>query len=233
MVEKVFDCIPDVMFFVKDASGRYTAVNNTTVQKSGNSTKADLIGKLVSEVFPLPYSEGVSLQDKTVLSTGMEIRDSLEMYLSPQKTPRWCLTHKFPLHGERGETAGVIGISRDLPNPDERHIMYQRVARSLEYLQGHFAEDLRIPDLARIAGYSSDQYERAIRVIFHLSPKQLLTKVRLEAAVLLLNTTDRSISEIAHGCGYSDHSAFTRVFKRVVNATPQEFRIYLNSSKGI
>jgi PAS domain S-box-containing protein len=224
LIEMLFDCTPDIMFFIKDATGRYASVNAHTVRQSGKRHKTDLIGKRVSEVYPRPYSETVYLQDAAVLERGIEIRDQLELYLSPQGAPRWCLTHKFPLRNERGEISGVIGISRDLPHPNERHTMYARIAKPVQHLQEHFAENLRIPDLARMAGYSSDQFERAIRAVFQLTPKQLLVKIRLEAASQLLKTTDLSVSEIAHRCGYTDHSAFTRVFKRVVSVTPQQFR---------
>jgi PAS domain S-box-containing protein len=224
LIETLFDCTPDIMFFIKDALGRYTSVNNYTVRQSGNQFKSELLGKRVSEVYPKPHSENVFLEDAAVLERGIEVRNQLELYLSAQGTPRWCLTHKFPLRNEHGEITGIIGISRDLPHPDERHAMYQRINVSLEHLQKHFAQDLRIPKLARMAGYSSDQFERVIRAIFQLSPKQLLVKTRLEAASTLLKTTELSVSEIAQRCGYADHSAFTRVFKRVVSITPQQFR---------
>jgi PAS domain S-box-containing protein len=224
LIETLFDCTPDIMFFVKDASGRYASVNSHTVRQSGRRSKAELIGKRVFDVYPRPHSENVFLQDAAVLERGIEVRDRLEMYLSPQGTPRWCLTHKFPLQNERGEIIGLIGISRDLPHPNERHAMYQRIALPVAHLQERCAEDLRIPNLARMAGYSSDQFERAIRAIFQLSPKQLLVKTRLESASQMLKTTELSVSEIAHRCGYADHSAFTRVFRRVVSLTPQQFR---------
>ena len=224
LIEMLFDCTPDIMFFIKDAAGRYASVNNHTIRQSGKHSKADLIGRRVSEVYPRPYSETVYLQDAAVLERGIEIRDQLELYLSPQGAPRWCLTHKFPLRDERGEINGVIGISRDLPHPNERHRMYARIAGPVQHMQAHHAENLRIPDLARMSGYSSDQFERAIRAVFQLTPKQLLVKTRLEAASHLLKTSDLSVSEVAHRCGYTDHSAFTRVFKQVVSITPQQFR---------
>ena len=33
-----------------------------------------------------------------------------------------------------------------------------------------------------------------------------------------------SVAEVAHACGYSDHSAFTRQFRATVGLTPREFR---------
>ena len=46
---------------------------------------------------------------------------------------------------------------------------------------------------------------------------------RLDAALALL-TGDSSIADIAHACGYADHSAFTRQFRRSTGFSPREYR---------
>ena len=63
-----------------------------------------------------------------------------------------------------------------------------------------------------------------IKRIFRVTPVQLLTKVRLEAAAGMLAAGDSTIADVAHACGYSDHSAFCRQFKATVDMTPTEFR---------
>ena len=47
---------------------------------------------------------------------------------------------------------------------------------------------------------------------------------RLHAAQRLLREASRSIADIAHECGYADHSAFTRAFRAMTSVTPAHFR---------
>ncbi len=63
-----------------------------------------------------------------------------------------------------------------------------------------------------------------MRRVCHLTPQQLLIKIRLDAAVRLLRDPALSISAVAHACGYSDHSAFTRKFRSVTGISPQRYR---------
>lgn len=53
MLEPVFDALPDVAFFVKDANGRYALVNRTLAMRCGYKEKRDLLGKTADEVFHL------------------------------------------------------------------------------------------------------------------------------------------------------------------------------------
>jgi len=48
--------------------------------------------------------------------------------------------------------------------------------------------------------------------------------LRVNLASELLDTTDRSIGDICHDVGFSDHSYFNRVFKSIRGLTPSEYR---------
>ena len=67
-------------------------------------------------------------------------------------------------------------------------------------------------------------FERLVKRVFHLTPRELLIKTRIEAASALLLESDRSIADIAFACGYCVHSAFTRQFKATVGVAPAQFR---------
>jgi AraC-like DNA-binding protein len=73
-------------------------------------------------------------------------------------------------------------------------------------------------------GLSLDRFERLVKRVFYLTPRELLIKTRIEAASKLLVEGDRSVADIAYACGYCDHSAFTRQFKATVGVAPAAFR---------
>ncbi len=221
--EALFDCIPDIVFFVKNEGGAYVVVNDTLARRCGVQSKAELIGRTSRQVFPAPLGESYEAQDRQVLA-GRTIRDRLELHLYPDGGRGWCLTHKLPLRGPGRRIVAIAGISRDLHRPDERREDYRAIAQAIEHLQRAFGEPLRAPDLARIAGMPAARFERAVRRIFQLTPGQLLIKTRLDAATRLLGDSAMSIAEIAQECGYCDQSAFTRQFKAAVGLTPRRFR---------
>lgn len=221
--EALFDGLPDVDFFVKDAEARYVVVSHGMVRRAGARSKHELLGRTTLDVFPAPLGQAYYEQDRQVLDTGAKIRDRLELHYYPQGTC-WYLTQKFPLLDAEGNVVGLAGTSRDINETPSGTGLDSRVARAVEHLRENFAEPVRVDELARLAGLSIARFERLIKRIFHVTPVQLVTKTRLDAAAQLLAGSALSIADVAHECGYSDHSAFCRLFKAAVDMTPTEFR---------
>ena len=222
-VEDLFDRLPDVVFFAKDRDGRYVRANETLVARCGKRHKREILGRTAEEVFPRGLGAAYTAQDREVLRTGAPIEDKLELHLYPGGREGWCLTFKVPLRGPVG-TTGLMGISRDLHRPDESHPEYARLARAVEAIHAGFGESIRLAGLATQVGLSLDRFERLVKQVFHVTPKQLLMKKRIDKACQLLEETNHSITDISSACGYSDHSAFTRQFRATVGLTPRAFR---------
>jgi len=223
-LEALFDCLPDVVFFVKNRRGEYTVVNQTLVERCGKRARSELVGRRADEVFPGPLGRSYRAQDEQVLSSGEPIHDQLELHFYPSGRRGWCITHKLPLRAGDGVVSGLYGFSRDLQAADERGEDYSQVAQAMRRIHTEYDQPLRVRELARRAGLSVYQFDRRMRRIFHIGAGQLIQKVRLEAALHRLRESDASIAEIASACGYSDQSAFTRRFHRTVGMSPSEYR---------
>ena len=221
VLQALFDALPDVVFFLKDAHGRYTHANLTLVRRLGLARREDLVGRTPALLFPPKLGSAYAGQDNRVLG-GHAIEDQLEIHLFPNRTPGWCLTRKTPLR-EDGRIVGLIGISRDLAQPDGRQPGYARLRRVLDHMEAHFSEAVRMQALAELAGLSLSQLERQFRRVFHLTPQQWLTRLRIEAAMQQLQGDD-TIAAIGQSCGFSDQSAFSRQFKAMVGLTPRDYR---------
>lgn len=220
-LQPLFDPLPDVVFFLKDDQCRYLYVNRTLVQRLGLAGQDEIIGKSVLQLYPQSLADTYIAQDRRVLA-GETIENLLELQLYPNRLRGWCLTLKRPVLHE-GRTVGLLGISRDLGQPDSRHSSFGRLQHTVAHMQVHFGESLRVRTLAEIAGVSVAQLERLFRRVFQLTPQQLLTKLRMDAAMRLLHT-HTSIAEIGQRCGFSDQSAFARQFRRTVGMAPREYR---------
>jgi len=225
----LFDTMPDVVFFVKDCAGRYTHVNSTLVMRVGLKRREQVLGRDVTELYPSALAASFASQDRRVLA-GNVIENHLEMHTLPSRAPGWCLTCKYPLRAGT-EISGLMGFSRDLNKPDRRNPTYSRLIRAMDFLQEHYAENVRVSSVAGLVELSVAQLERHFRRVFQLTPYQVLTKLRIEAAMRLLHGCD-SIADIGLACGFTDQSAFARQFKATVKMTPKEYRDLCGTSKS-
>jgi AraC-like DNA-binding protein len=222
--EALFDCLPDLVFFIKNARREYVVVNQTLVERLGRREKSEVIGRRVEELFPPPLGRSYGAQDEQVLSTGTAIRNQLELHIYPTGKQGWCVTNKLPLRGSGGDVVGLFGFSRDLQAAAARGPEFSQVAEAVRRIQSDYGEPLSVAALARSAGLSEYQFESRIRRIFQLTAGQLIQKVRMEGAMRRLAERDDPIATVALECGYADQSAFTRKFRQTVGLSPSEYR---------
>jgi len=57
-----------------------------------------------------------------------------------------------------------------------------------------------------------------------LSFGDYIRKLRIDKAIQLLTSTNYSLSEIAYLTGFSDQSHFTRIFKKIMQQNPSDYR---------
>ena len=222
--DELFDEVPDTTYFVKDAGARYHFVNTTLVGRCGKTLKSDLLGKTAAEVFPSPLGDEFEGQDRRILEGGAAIRSQLELHIYPDGRQGWCLTWKRALRDEEGEIVGLSGISRDVDGAKSSPLDLEALAKVLNYIRAHLDGPLRLGELAEATGLSTYQISQRIEGLFGISTKQYITRCRIEAACHLLESSDKSLSEIALSCGYSDQSSFTRQFGKVAGMTPKSYR---------
>ena len=222
--EALFDCLPDLVFFIKNQRGEYVVVNQTLVERCGRQSKRELLGRRVDEIFPPPFGQSYRAQDERVLRGGDTIRNQLELHFYSSGGRGWCLTNKLPLCNRAGRVVGMMGISKDLQAANRRSEDYSPIAKVVQHIQSQFSEPLRVNDLAKQAGLSAYQFEQRIRKIFQITAGQLIQKVRMENAVRRLRESDDTIAGVALACGYSDQSAFTRQFRKTSGISPLEYR---------
>lgn len=223
--EALFDCLDDLVFFIKNRRGEYLVVNQTLVERCGRREKSEVIGRRVDELFPAPLASGYQAQDEAVFQHGTAIRNQLEIHFYTSGGKGWCLTNKLPLRDRAGNVIGLMGISKDLQAANERSRDYASIARVVKHIQANFGAPLRVNQLAKLAGLSPYQFEQRIRAIFQITAGQFIQKVRMENAMRRLRESDMAIAQIALECGYSDQSAFTRQFRQTTGMTPSDYRI--------
>jgi AraC family transcriptional regulator, arabinose operon regulatory protein len=92
------------------------------------------------------------------------------------------------------------------------------------HLEKHFYTWLPNPKLAKLAGLSEAGFSRAFKQHFGTTPAQYVIEIRVREAAKLLLQTDQTIDVIAERSGFPNRAYFSRVFKRVTDEAPAEFR---------
>lgn len=99
-----------------------------------------------------------------------------------------------------------------------------------EMLVEHFAEPLKLTDIAAEVGVHPVYLATAFRRKFGLTVGEFVRQLRIEHACADLNKNDLPLSAIALQAGFADQSHFSKVFKSYVGVTPREYRTLTRGS---
>src|ERR671910_1719746 len=96
--------------------------------------------------------------------------------------------------------------------------------RARDAMDGSYAEPLDVPTLARIAHVSEAHFIRTFRATFGETPNRYLQRRRVERAMFLLRSTDRSVTDVCMAVGFTSLGTFSRTFRDVVGEPPSVYR---------
>ena len=96
----------------------------------------------------------------------------------------------------------------------------QQIARAIEWLKGHFNQQLRIEDLAKKASMSTSTFHHHFRTITALSPLQYLKQIRLQEARRLMLAEHLDAATASFQVGYESPSQFSREYSRLYGIPP-------------
>lgn len=119
---------------------------------------------------------------------------------------------------------------QDIVKKSTKVELYKRLSIARDYIQAHFTEDLNLSELSRVACLSPYHFHRAFKNTFKITPKKLVTHLRIERAKWLLENRSYSVQMICQEVGFRDVSSFTRLFASYTGVTPSVYRSMLNGS---
>jgi len=106
------------------------------------------------------------------------------------------------------------------------------VSRAIRWIRENYAEPVRIPDLARLAGMSPSAFHRHFRAVTAMSPVQFQKCIRLQTARSLLVARPGDVAAVGHLVGYDSPSQFNREYRRLFGAPPGQDTARLRAAIG-
>jgi AraC-like DNA-binding protein len=122
------------------------------------------------------------------------------------------------------ETAAALREGLCHPGAD---FARQVTRQALEELARRCDEPWTLEGMAALAGFGRTRFSALVGELTGDTPIRHLNRLRVRRACELLRegaSRSRSITEIAHRCGFSDSAYFNRVFKSFTAKTPRAYR---------
>lgn len=173
------------------------------------------ISQIISENYPYLIFKNTD-EDKAITKTLVDIynkkmQNSKRFYLEVQQ-------YLFSI------AANLYAIIDKLPKPQLTYKNFSNIKRMMNFIAENFDEKITLSDIAESANVCSNSCISIFKSFTNSTPIEYLTNYRINKAIQLLKTSDKSISEIAQDCGFSGSSYFAEIFKRTLGKTPSELR---------
>ncbi|MEN9017411.1 MAG: AraC family transcriptional regulator [Hellea sp.] len=219
----MFDLIPNTLFWIKDVDSRFLHVNQTFIDFSGMRCISKIIGKNDFSISP-PYIAEQFIQDDKKVMQGATVTERIELNMHTTGELGWYSTSKRPLFDKYGMLIGTYGFTRLLEQSSKCISILETIRIPVEFIHKNFHETITIEKLAKLSFLSVSALERRFKKHMGQTPKNYISEVRLDNARRLLIENKRPIIEIANQCGFSEHSYFSKQFKKMYGISPSTLR---------
>lgn len=108
--QALLDNLP-FMAWLKDAEGRYLAVNDAFVRKSGRG-REELLGRRSGDIWPKEHAQQFAAMELRVFTLGRQ-QNSVEK-IEDADGVWWAETFKAPIFDARGQVVGISSFRRDI-----------------------------------------------------------------------------------------------------------------------
>ncbi len=100
----------------------------------------------------------------------------------------------------------------------------ERVERIIDYLNGHYAEQITLPELAKQIHLSVPYLSKYFKTVLGVGFLDYLNRLRINHSLSMLITTKDRILDISLACGFRDHKSYSRCFEKYLHVTPSQYR---------
>jgi PAS domain S-box-containing protein len=164
-LENILDSSPTIVFY-KDLTGKFIQANKTFA-KALNTSKDNLLGKTVFDIYSAKIAQNMTDDDNVVLKSKTPKLNIVEPYESPTGL-RWLRTHKIPTFDEKGEVTGLIGFSEEITDYRKAEAELKESLNNYHSLINGMSDAVWVVDFSgnfvdvndasvKILGYSKDE----------------------------------------------------------------------------
>lgn len=222
--QKIFDHIPGLHFFAKNAEGHLMFASRGLHGRYSMRDETEVLGLTDFDLNPDLMAQSYVDDDKQLSEGKVEVIERLELWWDGQGMPDYYFVTKLPLRNLAGKFSGVMGVLRRPDESDRELPVFQTVARAVEVMRRDYSKQVTVAEIAQSCGQSVRQLQRRFKEAFGIAPQEFLMKTRILASQNLLEQSELTVAEIAEKCGFVDASSFIQHFRKRMGSTPTKFR---------
>lgn len=106
----------------------------------------------------------------------------------------------------------------------------KRLNRSRDFIRQSYDQTLSLEQIASHANLSTFHFLRTYKKMFHETPHDFVTRLRIEKAKALLANHSHNVTEACFEVGFSSLGSFSMLFTKQVGIPPSEFQTHARSS---
>lgn len=95
-----------------------------------------------------------------------------------------------------------------------------QIGRAIRWIREHYAEALRIDEMAEVVGMSVTSFHRHFLRLTSFSPLQFQKQIRLQEARSRLLSSSENVATVGFAVGYGSPSQFNREYRRMFGVPP-------------
>jgi len=116
-------------------------------------------------------------------------------------------------------------VKMQVPHPD-----YQKIHMIMKWIQLNISIPYTVSQLAENYNYTPNYLSSLFKNVTGQPLIRFINETKISHACSLLTNTRMKVHEIALDCGYSDSKYFFRIFRKMMNMTPTQYRtLYFNT----
>ena len=146
LLQALMDNSPDIIYF-KDIKSRFLRVNRAKAAELGLQNPHDAIGKSDSEFYESDKAQVQNKDEELILNTGLPLISKEEHVRRQDGSEVWISTTKSPIKDDKGNVAGLVGISRDISTQKKAMQLLQEERDFLQVLMDYIPYTIYFKDL--------------------------------------------------------------------------------------
>lgn len=115
-------------------------------------------------------------------------------------------------------------VSGNLVAAEKKAAVDDSISKACNYISNHLGDDFTYRDVAEFVHLSPRHFIRRFRSEMNETFTDYLIRVRMEAAVRLIEAEEMDIADVPGAVGYHDEKYFQQIFKKYTGCTPREYR---------
>lgn len=201
-----------------------------SIAKTDKEEAHRLLNKLLGHIF---FTNGGDFaQTKERLSDLLVLmgRATVDAGANAQLVLRETAERKAEMSAMRDMEALCAWLARQMNDMMDHVFQFTHVRhanaihRCVQYLEMNYAEKISLEQMAHMVYLSPSYLSRVFAAETGASFNSCLNRIRVEKSKELLLHGGLRIADISGAVGFEDQSYFTKVFKRIVGVTPNQYR---------